>query len=65
MQDGTPSPTCQICKCTVQSHERSTCQDGDLYHALCLQQRTRQFIEAERKAQAALQALRQAPSDRP
>jgi hypothetical protein len=58
MQYGTPHAQCQICKRTIEPHDLATFQDGDLSHALCLQQRTRHFIEAERKADAALHAWR-------
>jgi hypothetical protein len=62
MQYGTPHSQCQICQRTIQPHDPMTFQDGSLFHALCLEQRTRQCIEAERKAAAALHAWWQADS---
>jgi hypothetical protein len=50
MQYGTPPSPCQICKRTLQPYDRVTVQDGALCHARCVEQRTRQGIEAERKA---------------
>ena len=63
MQHGTPHSQCQICKCTIQPYDRVTFQDGGLFHAHCLEQRTRQGIAAERKAAAALHAGRRAPAE--
>jgi hypothetical protein len=62
MQYGTPHSQCQICQRTIQPHDRMTFQDGNLFHARCLEQCTRQCIEAERQAEAALHARRQAES---
>jgi hypothetical protein len=62
MPYGTPHAQCQICKRTMQPHDRVTFQAGDLFHAHCLEQRTRQGSEAERKVDAALHAWRHAES---
>ena len=51
MQYGTPHCHCQICKHPLQPHDRLTFQAGDLFHARCLEQRTRQCVKAERHAQ--------------
>ena len=56
MQYGTPHSQCQICKRTIQPYDCVTFQDGALFHARCVEQRTRQCIEAERKVAAAWHA---------
>jgi hypothetical protein len=62
MQYGTAHAQCQICKRIIQPHDLVTFQAGDLFHTRCLELRTQQGIEAERKVDAALHAWQQAKS---
>jgi hypothetical protein len=61
MQYGTPYPHCQICKRTIQPHDLLTFQDGNLFHARCVEQRTQHCIKAERHAEAFLREKRERP----
>jgi hypothetical protein len=64
MRFGAPPSQCQICKRPIQPHDPMTFQEGALLHTRCFDQRTRQGIEAERKAAAALRPGRHTPAER-